>query len=74
MTRPTNDPVAERVRLLAERLREREAYHQAEEIRADRAFSRMIRRVATESLRLQQNHRLGEGSNLSNLREAESIL
>ena len=48
---------------LFERLRKREAYHQAaEKIRADQSFSRVIRRVAAESLRLQQNHHPDEGS------------
>ena len=75
MTRPTNDPATERARRLAERLRKREAYHQvAEEIGADRSFSKVIRRVAAESLRLQQNSHPDEGSSLSSLKEAESIL
>ena len=75
MTRPTNDPVTERARRLAERRRKREAFQQAEEeIRADRSFSRVIRRVAEESLRLQQNDYPDEGSSLSSLREAESLL
>ena len=75
MTRPTNDPVTERARRLAERLRKREAFQQAaEEIRADRSFSKVIRRVAAESLHGQQNSQPDEGSSLSSLRDAESIL
>ena len=75
MTRPTNDPVTERARRLAERRRWREDFQQAaKEIRADRSFSRVIRRVAEESLRLQQNDYPDEGSSLSSLREAESLL
>ena len=75
MTRPTNNPVTERARQLAERLRKHEAYHQAaEEIRADHSFSRVIRRVAAESLRLQQNQHPDEGSNLSSLGETKSIM
>ena len=36
MTRPTNDPMVERARRLAERLRKREAYHQAAEESPDK--------------------------------------
>ena len=51
MTRPTNDPVAERPRRLTERLRKWEAYQQAaEEIRVDQSFFRVVRLVAEESL------------------------
>ena len=54
MTRLTNDPIVERARRLAERLRKREAYQKAAElIRQDRSFPTEIRRVADESLRLQ---------------------
>ena len=75
MTRPTNDPVTERARRLAERRRRREDFQQAaKEIRADRLFSRVIRRVVEESLRSQQNSYPDEGSSLSSLREAESLL
>ena len=67
--------MAERARKLAESLRKCEAYHQAaEEIHVDRSFAMVIRRVAEESLLLQQNHHSDEGSSLSSLQEAESIL
>ena len=75
MTRPTNDPVTERARRLSQWLRKQEAFQQAaEEIKADRSFSKVIRRVAEEALRLQQNAYPDEGSSLSSLREAESLL
>ena len=75
MTRPTNDPVTERARRLAKRLQKREAFQQpTKEIRADRLFSKVIRRVATISLPVQQNSHPDEGSSLSSLRDAESIL
>ena len=75
MTRPTNDPVTERERRLAERRKKLEAFqHAEEEIRTDRWLSIFIRRVAKESLRLQQNDYPDEGSCLSSLREAESLL
>ena len=75
MTRPTSGPVTDRARRLAERLRKREAFQQAaEEICSDQSFSKVIRRVAEESLRLQQDFHPDEGSSLSSLREAESLL
>ena len=75
MTRPTHDLVTERARRLAERQRRREAFQQAaHEIRSDRSFSNVIRRVAEESLRLQQTHDQDDGSSLSSLRETELIL
>ena len=45
-----------------------------EEIRLDRSFSRVIRQVAEESLWLQHTQYLDEGSSLSSLWDAESIL
>ena len=75
MTIPTNNPVTERGRRLAERLQRREAFQQAaEEIRQDRSFPRVLRRVAEEALRLQNQQYFNEGSSLSSLREVESIL
>ena len=45
-----------------------------EEIRMDRSFSKVVRRVAAESLHLHQNSHPDEGVSLSSLKEAESIL
>ena len=75
MTRPTHDLVTDRARRLAERQRRRESFQQAaHEIRSDRSFSDVIRRVAEESLRLQQTRDQDDGSSLSSLRETERIL
>mgnify|MGYP000665680474 CR=1 FL=1 len=75
MSRPTNDQVTERGRRLCERQQRREAFQQAaEEIRQDRSFPRVLRRVAEEALRLQNQKYSDKGSSLSSLREAESIL
>ena len=75
MSRPNNDQVTERGRRLAERQQRREAFQQAaEEIRQDRSFPRVLRRVAEEALRFQNQQFSDEGSSLSSLREAESIL
>ena len=75
MTRLAKDPVTDRARRLAERQRRREIFQQAaEEIRADRSFSNVVRRVAEETLRLQETAYPDEGSSLSTLRDTESLL
>ena len=75
MTIPTNNPVTERGRRLAERLQRREAFQQvAEEIRQDPSFPSVLWRVAEEALRLQNQQFSNEGSSMSSLQEAESIL
>ena len=75
MTRPAKDLVTNRARRLAQRQRRREIFQQAaEEIRADRSFSNVVRRVAEETLRLQETAYPDEGSSLSTLRDTESLL
>ena len=75
MTRPMNDPVTERGRRIVERLQRREAFQQAvEEIQQDLYFPRVLRRVVEEAIRLQTQQCSDEGSRLSSLWEAESLL
>ena len=75
MSRPNNDQVTERGRRLAERQQRREAYQKAvEEIRQDRSFPRVLRRVVEEALWFQSQQFSDEGSSLTSLREAESKL
>ena len=75
MSRPNNDQITERGRRFAERQQRREAFQQAaEEIRQDRSFPRSLRRVAEEALQFQSQQFSDEGSNLTSLREAKSIL
>ena len=74
MTRSTNDPVTDRRRRLIERLQRQEAFEQvAEEIGQDRSFPIVLRWVAEEALRLQNQQYPDEGSSLNNLGEVESI-
>ena len=75
MSRPTNDQVTERGRRLCERQQRREAFQQAaEEIRQDRSFPRVLRRVAKDALWFRNQQFSDEGSSLTSLREAELIL
>ena len=75
MSRPNNDQITERGRRFAERQQRREAFQQAaEEIRQDRSFPRSLRRVAEEALQFRSQQFSDEGSSLTSLREAESIL
>ena len=75
MSRPNNDHITERGRRFAERQQRREALQQAaEEIRQDRSFSRTLRRVAEEALQFRSQQFSDEGSSLTSLQEAESIL
>ena len=75
MSRPTSDHTTERGRRFAERQQRREALQQAaEEIRQDQSFSRMLRRVAEESLQFRSQQFSDEGSSLTSLQQAESIL
>ena len=46
----------------------------AEEILQDQSFSRMLRRVAEEALQFRSQQFSDEGSSLTSLQEAESIL
>ena len=75
MSRPNNDQVTERGRRLAERQQRREDFQQVvKEIQQDRSFPRVLRMVAEELLRFQNQKFSNEGSNLTSLREAHSIL
>ena len=75
MSRPNNDHITERGRRFAERQQRREAFQQAaEEIQQDRSFSRSLWRVAEEALQFRSQQFSDEGSSLTSLREAESIL
>ena len=75
MSRPNNDHITERGRRFAERQQRREAFQQVdEEIRQDRSFPRSLRRVAEEALQFPSRQFSDEGSSLTSLREAESIL
>ena len=75
MSKPTNDQVTERGRRLCERQQRREAFQQAaEEIRQDRSFPRVLRRVAKHALRFQSQPFSDQGSSLTSLWEAESIM
>ena len=75
MSRPNSDHITERGRRFAERQQRREALQQAaEEIQQDRSFSRTLRRVAEESLQFRSQQVSDEGSSLTNLQEAKSVL
>ena len=70
-----NDAITERGRRLAERLQRRATFQQAaEEIRQDWSFPSVLWRVAEEALRFQNQQYSDEGSSLSSLQGAESIL
>ena len=74
MSRPTNDQVTEQGRRLVGRQQRRQAFQQAaEEIRQDRSFPRVLRRVTKEALRFQKQLS-NEGSSLMSLQEAKSRL
>ena len=75
MSRPNSDHITERGRRFAERQQRREALQQAvEEIRQDQSFSRTLRRVAKEALQFGSQQFSDEGSSLTSLQVAESIL
>ena len=75
MSRPNDDHITERGRRFTERQQRREAFQRAvEEIRQDRSFPRSLRRVAEEALQFRSQQFSDEGSSLSSLREAETIL
>ena len=75
MSRPNNDHITERGRRYAERQQRREALQQAvDEIRRDRSFSRTLRRVSEEALQFRVLQVPDEGSSITSLQEAETIL
>ena len=75
MSRQNNDHITERGRRHAERQRRREALQQAvDEIRRDRSFSKTLRQIAEEALQFQVLQASDEGSSITSLREAETIL
>ena len=70
-----NDHITERGRRLAERQQRWEVLQQAaEEIRQNRSFPRSLRSVAEEALQFRSQQISDEGSSLTSLREAKSIL
>ena len=75
MSRPSDDHITERGRRYAERQQRREALQQAvDEIRRDRSFSRTLRKVAEEALQFRVLQFPDEGSSITILQEAETIL
>ena len=75
MSRPNNDHITERGRRHAERQQRREALQQAvDEIRRDRSFSRTLRQIAEEALQFQVLQGSDEGSSITSLQDAETIL
>ena len=75
MSRPNDDHITERGRRYAEQEQRWEALQQAaDEIRQDRSFSRTFRRVAEEALQFRNLQFSDEGSGITSLQEAESIL
>ena len=75
MSRPNGNHITERGRRYAERQQRREALQQAaDEIWQDRSFSRTLRRVAEEALQFRNLQFSDEGSGITSLQEAESIL
>ena len=75
MSRPNDDHITERGRRYTEREQRREALQQAvDEIRRDRSFSKTLRRVAEEALQFRVLQIPDEGSSITSLQEAETIL
>ena len=75
MSRPNNDHITERGRRHAERQQRREALQQAvDEIRRDRSFSRTLRQIAEEARQFQVLQVSDEGSSITSLQDAETIL